>query len=88
MSQYNKLFTPKDSAVVFIDHQPQMTFGVANIDRADAMLRPLLAANHRKLQFFRFPFNDTGDTPARELEARLVDCRGLPEPGDVDYAAP
>jgi hypothetical protein len=31
--QYNKLFTPKDSAV-FIDHQPQMTFGVANIDRA------------------------------------------------------
>ena len=34
MSQYNKLFTPKDSAVVFIDHQPQMTFGVANIDRA------------------------------------------------------
>jgi len=34
MSHYNKLFTPGDSAVVFIDHQPQMTFGVANIDRA------------------------------------------------------
>jgi CTP:molybdopterin cytidylyltransferase MocA len=31
---------------------------------------------------------ETGDTPARELEARLIDCRGLPEPGDVDYAAP
>jgi nicotine blue oxidoreductase len=30
----------------------------------------------------------TGDTPARDLEARLIDCRGLPEPGDVDYAAP
>lgn len=30
----------------------------------------------------------TGDTPGRELEARLIDCRGLPEPGDVDYAAP
>ncbi|HZI35882.1 MAG TPA: nucleotidyltransferase family protein [Gaiellales bacterium] len=29
-----------------------------------------------------------GDTPGRELEARLIDCRGLPEPGDVDYAAP
>jgi nicotinamidase-related amidase len=28
------MYTPKDSAVVFIDHQPQMTFGVANIDRA------------------------------------------------------
>lgn len=34
MSQYHKLYTAKDSAVVFIDHQPQMTFGVANIDRA------------------------------------------------------
>ncbi len=31
---------------------------------------------------------DAGDTPARDLEARLIDCRGLPEPGDVDYAAP
>jgi nicotinamidase-related amidase len=34
MSNYHKLYTPNDSAVVFIDHQPQMTFGVANIDRA------------------------------------------------------
>ena len=34
MNQYHKLFTAEDSAVVFIDHQPQMTFGVANIDRA------------------------------------------------------
>src|SRR5271154_3386006 len=34
MSNYNKLFTPADSAIVFIDHQPQMTFGVANADRA------------------------------------------------------
>jgi nicotine blue oxidoreductase len=31
---------------------------------------------------------EVGDTPARYLEARLIDCRGLPEPGDVDYAAP
>jgi hypothetical protein len=23
-------YTPQDSAIVFIDHQPQMTFGVAN----------------------------------------------------------
>src|SRR6478609_5841337 len=29
-----------------------------------------------------------GDTPGRGLEARLIDCRGLTEPGDVDYAAP
>jgi nicotinamidase-related amidase len=34
MSPYHKLYTPEDSAVVFIDFQPQMTFGVANIDRA------------------------------------------------------
>jgi nicotinamidase-related amidase len=34
MSHYHKLYTPADSAVVFIDHQPQMLFGVANIDRA------------------------------------------------------
>jgi nicotinamidase-related amidase len=34
MNHYHKLYTPDDSAVVFIDHQPQMTFGVANIDRA------------------------------------------------------
>ncbi|HEX9785420.1 MAG TPA: hydrolase [Opitutaceae bacterium] len=34
MPNYNKLFTPQDAAVVFIDHQPQMTFGVANIERS------------------------------------------------------
>src|SRR5438132_11421881 len=34
MNQYNKLYTPQDSAVVFIDHQPQMLFGVSGIDRA------------------------------------------------------
>jgi len=33
-NKYQKLFTPEDSVVVFIDHQPQMTFGVANIDKA------------------------------------------------------
>ena len=34
MGQYNKLYTAQDSAVVFIDHQPQMLFGVSGIDRA------------------------------------------------------
>jgi CTP:molybdopterin cytidylyltransferase MocA len=29
-----------------------------------------------------------GDTPGRAVEVTLVDCTGLPEPGDVDYAAP
>jgi len=27
-----------------------------------------------------------GETPGRTLEATLIDCRDLPEPGDVDYA--
>jgi nicotinamidase-related amidase len=31
---YQKLYTPKDSALVLIDWQPQMLFGVANADRA------------------------------------------------------
>jgi nicotinamidase-related amidase len=34
MPNYRKLYTPDDTAVVFIDHQPQMLFGVANMDRA------------------------------------------------------
>jgi nicotinamidase-related amidase len=44
MSNYHKLYTPQDSAVVFIDHQPQMTFGVANIDRATLMNNVTLLA--------------------------------------------
>jgi nicotinamidase-related amidase len=34
MPNYHKLYTAQDSAIVFIDMQPQMLFGVANIDRA------------------------------------------------------
>lgn len=34
MSNYHKLYTPQDSALVFIDMQPQMLFGVGNMDRA------------------------------------------------------
>src|SRR6201981_2980576 len=44
MSQYDKLQTPEDSAIVFIDHQPQMTFGVASIDRATLMNNVTLMA--------------------------------------------
>ena len=48
MSHYNKLYTPEDSAVVFIDHQPQMTFGVANIDRASLINNVTLLAKVAK----------------------------------------
>jgi nicotinamidase-related amidase len=34
MNQYHKLYTAQDTAIVFIDLQPQMIFGVSNIDRA------------------------------------------------------
>ena len=44
MPNYHKLYTPQDSAVVFIDHQPQMTFGVANIDRASLINNVTLLA--------------------------------------------
>src|SRR5262252_8220194 len=48
MPNYHKLYTPQDSAVVFIDHQPQMTFGVANIDRAILMNNVTLLAKVAK----------------------------------------
>jgi nicotinamidase-related amidase len=48
MSNYHKLYTPQDSAVVFIDHQPQMLFGVANIDRATLINNVVLLARVAK----------------------------------------
>src|SRR4030095_8724466 len=48
MSQYHKLYTPQDSAIVFIDHQPQMTFGVASIDRASLINNVTLLAKVAK----------------------------------------
>ena len=48
MSQYNKLYTAEDSIVVFIDFQPQMTFGVANIDRATLINNVALLAKVAK----------------------------------------
>lgn len=48
MSNYHKLFTADDTAIVFIDHQPQMTFGVANIDRASLINNVVLLAKVAK----------------------------------------
>lgn len=48
MSNYHKLYTADDTAVVFIDHQPQMTFGVANIDRATLINNVTLLAKAAK----------------------------------------
>ena len=48
MNQYHSLYTAEDSAVVFIDHQPQMTFGVSNIDRATLINNVTLLAKVAK----------------------------------------
>lgn len=48
MNPYHKLYTPEDTAIVFIDHQPQMTFGVASIDRATLMNNVVLMAKVAK----------------------------------------
>ena len=48
MSNYHKLYTPQDSAVVFIDHQPQMLLGVANADRATLINNVTLLAKVAK----------------------------------------
>ena len=54
MSQYHKLYTPQDSAIVFIDHQPQMLFGVANADR-DWTRRELSLAQSQFTEIFGQP---------------------------------
>jgi len=48
MSNYHKLYTPADSAIVFIDQQPQMLFGVANADRATLINNVTLIAKCAK----------------------------------------
>ena len=48
MNQYHKLYTPQDSVVVFIDFQPQMSFGVASMDRASMINNVVLLAKVAK----------------------------------------
>src|SRR5437660_1953808 len=48
MSNYHKLYTPADSVIVFIDQQPQMTFGMASSDRATMINNVTLLAKVAK----------------------------------------
>ncbi|KAB0670395.1 hydrolase [Oryzomonas sagensis] len=48
-----ELLNPANSAVIFIDFQPQMTFGVANIDRQTLFNNVLLLA--KAAQIFKVP---------------------------------
>ncbi|MGD9236884.1 MAG: hypothetical protein PVF09_09425 [Desulfobacterales bacterium] len=43
------LITADNSAVVFIDHQPQMTFGVANIERQQLVNNVVMLAKGARL---------------------------------------
>ena len=43
------LLTPDNCAVILIDHQPQMFFGVANIDRQDLLNNLLVLAKAAKI---------------------------------------
>ena len=48
MNQYHKLYTAADSAIAFIDFQPQMLFGVASADRAALINNVTLLAKAAK----------------------------------------
>lgn len=48
MPSYQKLYTPENTAVVLIDWQPQMLFGVANVDRAALLNNVTLLAKVAK----------------------------------------
>lgn len=49
----HSLLTPQNCTVIFIDHQPQMTFGVANIDRQTLFNNTLLLAKAARV--FKVP---------------------------------
>jgi len=49
----HSLLTPENCTVIFIDHQPQMTFGVSSIDRQSLMNNVLILAKAAKI--FKVP---------------------------------
>jgi nicotinamidase-related amidase len=48
MNHLHRLYTAEDTAIVFIDHQPQMLFGVASADRAALINNVVLLARVAK----------------------------------------
>jgi nicotinamidase-related amidase len=47
-NRVHSLLTPQNCTVIFIDHQPQMTFGVANIDRQALLNNVMILAKSAK----------------------------------------
>lgn len=52
-NKVHSLLTPQNCTVIFIDHQPQMTFGVANIDRQTLLNNVMILAKSAKV--FKVP---------------------------------
>jgi hypothetical protein len=52
-TKFTELLTPANCHIAFIDHQPQMTFGVANIDRQSLINNVVLVAKAAKT--FKLP---------------------------------
>ena len=52
-SAIHSLLTPQNCTVIFIDHQPQMTFGVASIDRQALLNNVMILAKSAKV--FKVP---------------------------------
>lgn len=50
-----ELIDPQNSTLIFIDHQPQMSFGVANIDRQTLKNNTVALAKAGKI--FNVPVN-------------------------------
>ena len=74
MNHYNKLYSAEDSVVVFIDHQPQMTFGVANADRATLISNvTLLAKVAKEFEVQRHRAQGVADLMG-DLRRELPDC--------------
>ncbi len=48
-----ELLDPTNSALIFIDHQPQMSFGVANIDRQTLKITPWRWRKRAKFLMYR-----------------------------------
>lgn len=75
-----KLLTPHNSAFVFIDHQPQMAFGVTNIDRQ--LLKNNVIAMAKTAKLFNIPSQETYEG-ATTIAREHFGAYGM----GIDYAA-
>jgi len=64
---YTELLSPQNSALILIDFQPQMVFGVASIDRQTLFNNVLLLAKAAKI--FKVP------TILTAVESKGLPCR-------------